>query len=156
GRFWYKQAPAVVDSRDGQTGRDGNAVIQLSAEGSGSMEGKGTAKKPEGREIESSNWLWISRARHERWQESQRVQIIPDKKSYKVGDVAHVMVMTNVPQAQILVTTEGRTIQTKQVVKANGPSVMVNVPIRPENQPNVFVSAAFVRDNTLFTGSKNL
>src|SRR5260370_1767407 len=66
------------------------------------------------------------------------------------------MVMTNVPQAQVLVTTEGRTIQTKQVVKASKPSVMVDIPIQIENQPNVYVSVAFVRDDTLYTGSKNL
>src|SRR5262249_49142421 len=65
-------------------------------------------------------------------------------------------VMTNVPEAQVLVTTEGRTIQTKRVIKATKPSLMVDVPIQAENQPNVFVSVAFVREDTLYTGIKNL
>src|SRR5215472_12598020 len=155
-RYHYRSGSQVIDTRDGQTGQDGNASIQLPAKESGSLDVKITAKTPEGREIQGFTWLWIPGAGESRWQQSKRVQIIADKKSYKVGDVAHVMIMTNVPQAQLLVTTEGRTIQTKQVVKANGPSVMVNVPIRAENQPNVYISAAFVRDNVLYTGSKNL
>ncbi len=156
GRYRYREGMKAVDSRDGQTGKDGIGTVEVSSRETGSMTVKVTARTPEGRDIEDSTWLWIPGAGQESWQESKQVQIIADKKSYKVGDVAHLMIMTNVADAQVLVTTEGRTIQTKQVVKASGRSVMVNVPIQAENQPNVFVSAVFVHDNTLYTGGKNL
>ncbi|HEY6308980.1 MAG TPA: MG2 domain-containing protein [Candidatus Angelobacter sp.] len=156
GRYRYREALKVVDSRDGQTGKDGIGTVEVSSRELGSMTVRVTARTPEGRDIEDSTWLWIPGAGQDRWQESKQVQIIPDKKSYKVGDTAHLMVMTNVVNAHVLVTTEGRTIQTKQVLKSAGRSVMVNVPIQAENQPNVYVSAAFVHDNTLYTGSKNL
>jgi alpha-2-macroglobulin len=155
-RYQYRSNPAVLASRDGQTGKEGTGTVQFLARESGSLDVKVTAKTPEGREIEATTWLWIPGGGWDRWKESKQVQIIPDKKSYKPGDVAHVMVLTNVPQAQVLVTTEGRTIQTKRVIKATKPSLMVDVPIQAENQPNVFVSVAFVRDDTLYTGSKNL
>jgi uncharacterized protein YfaS (alpha-2-macroglobulin family) len=155
-RWNYRQPEKVFQTGDGQTGKDGTATVQLSAQASGSVTVKVTAKTPENREVEGTNWLWIPGAGQESWQQNKQVQIIPDKKSYKVGDTAHVMVMTNVPQAQVLITTEGRTIQSKRVVQAKDKSVLVDVAITTDSQPNFFVSATFVRDNTLYTGMKNL
>src|SRR5215469_9527275 len=64
--------------------------------------------------------------------------------------------MTKVANPQMLVTTEGRTIQSKQVIKGSGTSTMVSIPITPETQPNVYVSVAFIQNDTLYTGNKNL
>jgi uncharacterized protein YfaS (alpha-2-macroglobulin family) len=155
-RRQYREPAKELDSRDGQTGADGSASLQFTARESGSLTVMITARTPEGRDIEDTTWIWVPGAGRETWQESRQVQIIPDKKTYKVGDTAHLMVMTSVAQAQVLVTTEGRTIQTAQVMKAGNRSLMVDVPIRTENQPNVYVSVAFVHGNTLYTGSKNL
>src|SRR5262249_52447069 len=116
-RYQYRSNPAVLETRDGQTGKEGTGSVRFVARESGSLDVKVTAKTPEGREIEATTWLWIPGGGWNRWQESKQVQIIPDKKSYKPGDVAHVMVLTNVPAAQVLVTTEGRTLQTKRVIK---------------------------------------
>lgn len=149
----------VLEARDGRTDKAGQAAIQFDAKAGGTNI-KITAKTPEGREIESETWLWVVGGEGWGWNENtSRVQIIADKKSYKPGETAHLMVMTNLPnvsQEHLLVTTEGRTIQSRRVVTASGASTMVDVPISSENQPNFYVSVTFVRDNTLYTGSKNL
>ena len=157
-RGGQNEAEAVLDSRDGQTGRDGTGVFEFNARDNRTLVIRVTTKTPEGREIQGETWLWIAGKGEDSWGEesNKQIQIIADKKSYKVGDTAHLLIITNVPQAQVLVTTEGRTIQTRQVVKATKPSVMVSIPIGPENQPNVNVAAVFVRDNTLYTGNKSL
>ena len=152
----YRSGSRVIDSRDGQTGPDGTGVLDVTAHESGSLTVTVTARTPEGRDVEGETWLWIPGAGQQSWQESKQVQIIPDRKSYKVGETAHLAVVTNVPNAQVLITTEGRTIQSKQVLKANTPTLMLSIPILSENQPILYVSAAFVRDNTLYTGSKNV
>ena len=41
-----------------------------------------------------------------------RVDIYPDKHSYKPGDTAHVLIATHAPGAQVLVTTEGQQVYT--------------------------------------------
>ncbi|HSM85779.1 MAG TPA: MG2 domain-containing protein, partial [Candidatus Limnocylindrales bacterium] len=146
----------VIESQDGQTDKNGQAMLQFTARQSGSITVRIKAKTPEGREIQSDAWLWVPGDGGVEWAQTSQVQIIADKKSYKPGETAHLMVLTNVPQASLLVTTEGRTIQSRQVVKASGPSTMVNIPIGSDNQPNFYVAAVFVRDNTLYTGSKNL
>src|SRR2546427_9295742 len=37
-----------------------------------------------------------------------------------------------------------------------GPSVTVEIPIRPEHEPNCFIGAVFLHDNQLYSGSKKL
>ncbi len=149
---------AVLDTREGQTGTNGNGSFEFTAKEDRSLEIRITAKTPEGREIETRTWLWIVGKGEETWGErsSKSIQIIADKKSYQPGDTARLLIITGVPSAHVLVTTEGRTIQSKQVVRANGQSVMVSIPIGADNQPNVWVSAVFVKDNTLYSGQKNL
>src|SRR5260370_17921317 len=60
------------------------------------------------------------------------------------------------PGTYLMVTTEARTIQSKRVVHATSPSATIEIPIRSENQPNVFVSVAFWKDNRFYTSNKNL
>jgi hypothetical protein len=158
-KYYYRgEEEAVLDSRDGQTAVSGNGTFEFTAKENRTLTVRITAKTPEGREIQTYTWLWIVGKGDETWGEgsNKTIQIIADKKSYQVGDTARLLIITGVPQAQVLVTTEGHTIQSTQVVKANKPSVLVSIPIGPQNQPNVYVSAVFVKDNTLYTGNKNL
>ncbi len=147
----------VLESRDGQTDSSGNWTFQFSAKDKASLI-RVTAKTPEGREVEGRTWLWIAETGETVWDDEsqQKVQIIADKKSYKAGDTANLLVMANVSGASLLVTTEGRTIQTKRVVKATGSQTMISVPITSDNEPNVYVSVAFVHNDTLYSGTKNL
>src|SRR5438552_18476999 len=78
------------------------------------------------------------------------------KNSSRVGDKARVLVMTGVPEAYLLVTTEGRTVQSNKVVHAVAPTVTVEIPIQSSNQPNVFVSAVFVHVDKVYPASKKL
>src|SRR5260370_27758455 len=66
------------------------------------------------------------------------------------------MLMTGVADAHILITTEGHSIQSHQIVTAHGPTVNVEIPITADCQPNIFVGAVFVRDDQLYQASKNV
>ncbi|HEY6348596.1 MAG TPA: MG2 domain-containing protein [Candidatus Angelobacter sp.] len=146
----------VLEATDGQTGKDGRAVFTLHAKEGGSIV-RISATTPENRTVTGTTWIWVSAPGYATWNEAQeQIQIIPDKKSYRVGDTAHLLLLTRVADAQMLVTTEGRTIQSKQVVKGSGASTMVSIPITAESQPNVFVSVDYIRDDTLYTGQKSL
>ena len=147
----------VVTSRDGQTGSDGSAQFDIPMTQSGDFVVRATATTPEKREISGTTFAWIPGSNQDMFGGAERqIKLIPDKKSYKVGDTAKLLLVTGVPEAYVLVTTEARTIQTKQVIKAIGSNTTFEVPIRAENQPNVYVSATFLRDNALYQGSKNL
>ena len=147
----------VVATLDSQTGSDGSAGFDVPLPEAGDMIVKVSAPGAEGRQINATTWVWVTGGSENWWGEGQRqIKIIPDKKSYKVGDTAKLLLMTGTPEAYILLTTEARTIQTKKVIKATGASTIVEIPVRSDNSPNVYVSATFLRDNALYQGSKNL
>ncbi len=147
----------MVASQSVETGADGNATVELAPSESGSLTLKVTARTPEGREVVGSSWLWIPSSDAGWWGgQSREIRMVADKKSYKVGETARVVVMTGMPETYLMVTTEARTIQSKRVVHATSPSATIEIPIRNDNQPNVFVSVAFWKDNRFYTSNKNL
>lgn len=150
------EGETVLAATDGQTGKDGKATFSFPAKEGGSIV-RISAKTPENRTVTGTTWIWVAAPGYATWNEaSEQIQIVPDKKSYKVGDTAHLLLMTRVANAQMLVTTEGRTIQTRQVVKGSGTSTMFSIPITAECQPNVYVNVAYIHDDTLYTGQQNL
>ncbi len=86
----------------------------------------------------------------------ERVQIVPDKKTYQPGDTAHVLIVTGKEPASVLVTAEGNGLYSGQVIKSTGGSITVDVPVKPEYAPNFYVGAVFIRSNKLYQGSKSL
>jgi len=154
----YKQGKyeeVVTAGADGQTGKDGSGKTDMQARNGDYI--RITARTPEGRMVEGRTWLWVVSPGRSVWrQNEQQLQIIADKKSYKPGDTAQLLVMTNVPQAYLLITTEGPNMKSKRVEKVTSPAAMISVPITGSDEPNVYVSVAFVHHDTLFTGSKNL
>jgi hypothetical protein len=55
-----------------------------------------------------------------------------------------------------VVTTEGNTIQSRQLLHANGESVAFDVPITRLAQPNLVINAFFIRNNQIYTAHKSL
>jgi hypothetical protein len=86
----------------------------------------------------------------------RRVDIYPDKHSYKPGDTAHVLIAAHQPGAQILVTTEGQQVYTWSLHPVPGDSVTVDIPIEERFEPNFFVNIAFIKNEQLMEGSKNI
>ena len=84
------------------------------------------------------------------------MDIYPDKHSYKPGDTAHVLIATHEPGAQVLVTTEGQQVYTWSLQPAAGDSLTVDVPIEERFEPNFFLNIAFVKNEQLLEGSKNI
>ncbi len=156
-RVYGKNASeTVLESQGGQTDQNGRGSLQVTAREGGSIVTI-KAKTPEGREVEGDTYLWIASPGIPSWENGQKdVQIIPDRKSYKAGDTANLLIMTGVSPAHLLVTTEGRTLQSKQVLSTTGNSAMVSVPITKEDEPNVHVAVTFVSKDTLYSGNKNL
>src|SRR5581483_11832247 len=108
-------------------------------------------------EVQDSAFLWAP-GTSPWWTgpEQENLQIVPDKKSYVPGDIAHVLIVTGKDPASVLVTAEGNGLYSAQVIKSNGGSITVDVPIKPEYAPNFYVSAAFIRANKLYQGNKSL
>ncbi len=157
-RYWGpSQEETVLSSQNSETDASGTVQVELSAKEAGSLVLKVTARTPEGREVMGRTWLWIPSSDLGWWNGASReIRIMADKKSYKVGETAHVLVMTGLPETYLMVTTEARTIQTKRVVHATSPTASIDIPIQSANQPNVYVAVAFWKDNHFYQSNKNL
>jgi len=145
-----------VASRDASTGADGTALVELGVTGSGDFEVKASADTPERRTVEGKTWVWIWNGAGEYYNANTQAQIIADKKSYQVGDTAHLLLVTGLNESWAVVTTEGDSIQSRQLLHATGASVAFDVPITQQAQPNLIVTALMIHDNQLLTAHKSL
>jgi len=152
-----KRAAEPVSSSQGQADTSGKGQVQFVIPDAGEFRVRVTAVTPEKREVEDTAYLWAPGV-SPWWSGTtqERIQIVPDKRSYMPGDTAHVLIVTGKEPASVLVTTEGNGLYSAQVIKSSGGSITVDVPIQPEFAPNFYVSANFIRGNKLYQGNKSL
>ena len=155
-RRWQQPPGPVLASVEGRTDAGGNATVELPLTTGGSFTARVISRTPEGREVADTAQVWVSGGESWSWARRQRVEVVPDKKSYRPGETAKVLIVTGLPEAHLWVTTEGRGVYTSRLVTANGPTLTVEVPILPEYSPNFFLTAVFLRGNQLYRGSKSI
>jgi uncharacterized protein YfaS (alpha-2-macroglobulin family) len=156
--YRYGNDSRVLQSSDGQTGADGLAHFTLPVAEAGFFMVRATAQTSAGRAVTANTWLWVAGKNEQTWAEgeSRTLQLVADKASYKVGDVAHVLINGAIANSTILLTTEGTGVLTKQLVHAADANITVDVPITVECQPNMFISAVFVWNDQAYEGSRSL
>ncbi len=109
------------------------------------------------REATHETSLWIAGAAYEQTSdETPQLEIYPDKRLYRPGDKARILVVTNNPGAQVLVTTEGQQVFTWSLQASKESSFTVEVPIEERYEPNFFFSVTYVKNEQLFESSKNI
>ncbi|HEX8144554.1 MAG TPA: MG2 domain-containing protein [Pyrinomonadaceae bacterium] len=84
------------------------------------------------------------------------IKLIPDKKSYRPGETAHVLAVLPTEDVHLLVTTELATIMTARRLHAPGRTLLIDVPIEPRYAPNVYLSVAYVKNDELYTNDQQL
>src|SRR5207244_13178612 len=57
--------------------------------------------------------------------DEKSIKLVPDKKSYKAGETAHVLAMLPIDRAHLLVTTELSNVMTVRQMDAAGRSVVI-------------------------------
>src|SRR5579884_3094149 len=89
-----------------------------------------TAPTPENRNVTDTAYLWVNGGFAAMFggEGEQNIQIVPDKKSYKPGDTARVLVVTGAPRANVLVGVEGKGLRSARVMRANAASFTIDVP----------------------------
>src|SRR5579872_1933489 len=152
-------ASKSYSSTDVTTGADGtaNGELQIPTEG-GSYHIRATAHTPEGRDIESYWWVWVAGADEPDWygSEQKTVQIIPDKKSYRPGETAKILIITGKPNTPVFVSVESRDLRAKQLLRSKDSTVEFDLPITADNEPGIYVSAAFIRKGELYQSAKKV
>lgn len=146
----------TVVSSDVNTGPDGTVLVDIPNNGSGDFKVEVSAVTPEKRKAEDSTWLWIWNNSGEWYRPNTQAKIVADKKSYQVGNVAHLLLVTGLKESWAVVTAEGDSVQQRQLLHATGESASFDVPITGKAQPNLIVTAVIVHDDQLMTAQKSL
>ncbi len=91
--------------------------------------------------------IWIS-GKEDRWDEARnddRIDLIPEKKHLEPGDQARFQVKMPFRRATVLITVEREGVLDAYVKKINREHPLVEIPVKKNYAPNVFVSALVVR-----------
>ncbi|MCK7515614.1 MAG: hypothetical protein MZV70_74310 [Desulfobacterales bacterium] len=97
-------------------------------------------------------WVWVWREGFA-WDTSYReLGVDFDKKSYLPGETARLIVKSPVSGASLLVTVEGREIYSHRVIQSAGSVEVVEIPVREDMAPYVFVSAVVIEKDASMPG----
>jgi uncharacterized protein YfaS (alpha-2-macroglobulin family) len=146
----------VKASTAAHTGPDGNAAagLKLPPEG-GSYRLRVTARTPEGRDVESHTYLWVSGS-GSFWDigSNRTAPIVTDKKSYRAGDTAHLMVVTGQPHTPVYVSVEGRDLRQYKLLRSADATATFEVPVTANDEPGITVAACFIRNGEFYSSDK--
>jgi alpha-2-macroglobulin len=77
--------------------------------------------------------------------DNDRIDLLPEKKRYEPGDTARFQLRTPFKQSTVLVTVEREGVLDAFVRSVRRGEPTIDVPVKPEYSPNVYVSAFVVR-----------
>jgi hypothetical protein len=108
---------------------------------------RATVKDEQGRTHSSSLGVYATGADWVAWQraDTDRIELLTDKTSYDVGDVAKVLIKSPYPEARAMVTVEREGVLSRRLVELKGSVVTVDVPITEDMVPNVFAGVLIMR-----------
>jgi uncharacterized protein YfaS (alpha-2-macroglobulin family) len=140
-----------------RTDAAGKALLNLLVQGPGPMRIVAIAKDSRGNEIRATQYLYVTDVGdYDYGAKTGSVEVILDKKEYKVGDNAKALIMAKGVTSAALVTVEGDGVYSRQVVQLRGGSAKFNLSVLPEYAPNCYVSVALISGKKFYEGSKRL
>lgn len=159
----YNYRDNDVGSAEITTDHQGHAVYDYQVATPGSISIKAVVQDKERLFTSLSGYLWVV-SPDSRWTDAPyyteyntgTIKLVADKKSYRAGEVAHVLAILPQEHVDLLVTTERDKVLSSWKVNATGKTLVLDVPIEKHYAPNVFLSVTFVKDGDMYTNDKRL
>ncbi|HXI12659.1 MAG TPA: alpha-2-macroglobulin family protein [Thermoanaerobaculia bacterium] len=103
-----------------------------------------------GRMASSSTSFYVDGQGYTAWarEDHNRIELVPERKRYKPGDTARIMIKSPWEAATALVTTEREGIRSERQFLLTSTQQTVTVPITESDIPNLFVSVLLVKGRT--------
>ena len=134
----------------GTTNEKGLLECEVKSDLSGEFLLQASAKDSNSRPSYATTSLWI--AGDQAWwfkpEDHDRIDLLPEKKSYGPNDTARFQVRMPFPEATALVTVEREGILAHFVTQLSAKNPVIEVPLKGSYSPNVYVSALVVRGRT--------
>lgn len=157
----YELVENEISSGEITTDQEGHATYNFPVQGTGSILIKTVIQQGDRHYTSLGSFIWVaneSAASASYWSYYQEasIKLVPDKKSYRVGETAHVLALLPKEGANLLVTTELDNVMLARHQYVPGRTVILDVPIEANYTPNVFLNVTFVQNGDMFTGDQRL
>ena len=145
-----------VDEREIATDASGRAVFGQIFPRPGYWRVTATTTDERGLKAVGTGWIWVWRQGFA-WDTSYReLEVELDKKSYRPGETARLIVKSPSAGASLLLSVEGREIYSSRVVPLNGSVEVLELPVSEEQAPYVFVSAVMIDKGRFYSRTRTL
>ncbi len=131
----------------GQTDSRGLLLCDARLDEAGEVELVATARDKDGNEAQAASSVWVTK-QGELWfggEDHDRIDVLPEKKSYQPGETARLQVRMPFRHATALVAVEREGILSTRVVQLNGQDPTVQIKVEEGWGPNVYVSVLALR-----------
>ncbi|MDR2127621.1 MAG: alpha-2-macroglobulin [Burkholderiaceae bacterium] len=143
----HTETKALGTVCSGKSDAHGLLACSVTLTKSGEIELIATARDVSGRQSQAADSVWVTR-QSELWfggEDSDRMDVLPEKKSYQPGETARLQVRMPFRQATALVSVEREGIVQTQVLQLRGDDPVIKVKIEPNWSPNVYISVLALR-----------
>jgi uncharacterized protein YfaS (alpha-2-macroglobulin family) len=138
------------------TTSNGVALSSFSFPSPGYWQVKAEAADEVGRKSVATASVWVWKQGYS-WQGSYRdLEAEFDRKSYKPGDTARLIIRSPITGGSLLLTLEGRDIYERKIVPLNGMVEVVEIPVTTAQAPYIHVSALTVGNGRFFNRTLQL
>ena len=131
----------------GKSDARGLLLCDARLEEAGEVELVVTARDKDGNEAQAASSVWVTR-RGELWfggEDHDRIDLLPEKKSYQPGETARLQLRMPFRQATALVSVEREGVIETRVVQLSGQDPTLQLKIEEGWAPNVYVSVLALR-----------
>ncbi|MFN8575965.1 MAG: MG2 domain-containing protein [Candidatus Sericytochromatia bacterium] len=108
--------------------------------------------------VTAERLVWVNGKNFDgRYYKFENVEILTDKKEYKEGDIARLMLSTNYPDSNVILYTEtDKEILSHKVIYIPNKSKVLEITIGKQHVPNFNIKALLIKDSTMFLENKEV
>jgi hypothetical protein len=146
--YTWKVDEIPVTTGEATTDAQGKAVYSFTPPNGGIFKVTISTRDEKGNEIVAATTLWVAGEEYVSWrqQNSNRIDLVADKKDYQVGDTASILITSPFQgTAEALVTVERGRVLTSERVTLTSNSYVYKLPITPDFAPNIYVNVLIVK-----------
>ncbi len=151
GGYWdWKTEDTLVETLSATTDERGEAIATFTPPTGGSYHIVATPAEPTTAEthIRSSIFVWVTGKGNVAWRRdnNDRITLISDQTTYRVGDTAEILIPSPFEGEQYaLISIERAGILRYEVLKLENNSTVYKLPITQEDLPNIYLSAVLIK-----------
>ncbi|MDD5026270.1 MAG: Ig-like domain-containing protein [Candidatus Peribacteraceae bacterium] len=151
GEYYYDSTPqdTFLKELSAKTENNGKTTVPVIIDAGGSFRIVASASDDSGRESKAGTSVFAWSDTYVNWPRSNndRIDILPDKPEYSVGDTAKLLIKSPFQGKGVkaLVTVERENILTKKVIDIESAAQSIEVPITADLLPTAYVSVVIVK-----------